>query len=204
MTDRTAFKGAVPPRRNWRSRATTVTTQQGDRTTSSGGRHRAPNGVLVQVPQQARIGAVGLGPMLADHAPLGCRPVPPDVPPSRPPRSPRPRTATRCSPPPPTPPTRPPLGGSGRCEATGATARGRAARSGPDRSSPHTIAIRDLLARVRTFGRPNGCPHTRRGGPHTLNVLGHRSGTPFGARARKVADFWVLRWVPVAHPDRRC
>jgi hypothetical protein len=41
------------------------------------------------------------------------------------------------------------------------------------RSNPHTIAIRDLLDRERTLGKPHGCPRTGRGRPHTLNVLEH-------------------------------
>jgi hypothetical protein len=54
------------------------------------------------------------------------------------------------------------------------------------RSNPHTIAIRDLLARVRTLGKPHGCPRTRRGGPHTLNVLGWVLAAPFlGSGARR-------------------
>src|SRR5439155_14485752 len=43
------------------------------------------------------------------------------------------------------------------------------------RSRPHTISIRDLLARARTFDRPNGCLSSSGGGPHTSNVLGHLS-----------------------------
>jgi hypothetical protein len=42
----------------------------------------------------------------------------------------------------------------------------------PMQIQPTSIAIRDLLDRPRTLGKPPGCPHTRRGGPHTLNVQG--------------------------------
>jgi hypothetical protein len=49
------------------------------------------------------------------------------------------------------------------------------------RSSPHTIPTGDLLARARALDKPNGCPCSSRGGPHTLNVRGHWLRVVMGA-----------------------
>src|SRR5262249_55006162 len=36
---------------------------------------------------------------------------------------------------------------------------------------PHTMLIRDLLARAQADDKPNGCPRPGRGGPHTSIVM---------------------------------